>query len=384
MNKIAIVDISGTVDEYSLYLSHSLVKKAGSEFKVYLFCQTSLSDKSINLIKLHSFIPVKYKRSLSKIKRSIKAIESLFNYLRVFVYLLYGRFKIVHFQWFPFLNVISVEKYLLKLLKFLKPKLKIVYTVHNVYPHDISDTKKAKYRKRFIELLPLLDKIVVHTNSTMSEIEHEFNVRSEKIEVHYHGIFYPLDYRYLENYSNNTVTRILMYGIQQEYKGTDILVKAIDNLPDKIKTRIEVLIVGRTEPSFYNDLLPIIQRCPIKWITYRVSNKDLYDYISNADLLVYPFRKISQSGSLLLGLYFKKYIIASNLPSFVETLDGFDKSWFCNAGDVNNLSLLLSQHVESKIDRDAMKDCISNLNIKYNWDTIAKGYLDFYSKLINY
>ncbi|MFK2235280.1 hypothetical protein ACIXMR_13945 [Bacteroides fragilis] len=69
------------------------------------------------------------------------------------------------------------------------------------------------------------------------------------------------------------------------------------------------------------------------WTPYFLEETVLHTRIQQADIIVLPYRAISQSGVLLLSIYFEKLVICADLPSFVETLsvdidDAIAKSFF--------------------------------------------------------
>ena len=81
-------------------------------------------------------------------------------------------------------------------------------------------------------------------------------------------------------------------------------------------------LVGGVGESYLQELKGKDSNSLIHWKSYFLSNDELYEEINNSDVLVLPYREISQSGVLLLSIYFEKNIICSDLPSFVETIHG--------------------------------------------------------------
>lgn len=375
--KIFLVDIAGTVDEYTSYLMNSLVREVTDIDRVTLFCTRVTNVDRKNWVKLPSLIPEKYKRSLSPWKRNLKALESLINYVYLAIVIAVKRPDVVHLQWFPFLQRIAIEKYFLKFFKVLSPHTTIAYTHHNVYPHEIKPEQKQTYNRRVREIAKYIDLIIVHTNTTKTEVNREFDIPLSKIEVCYHGIFYPTE-QYNKTYGNEGKIKILMYGMQEPYKGTDILVKAVDLLPEDVRHSIKVEIVGRLQDSYLKTFEEVAKRNNIVINPNRISNEDLYEQIDSADFLVYPYRRISQSGALLLGLYFNKPIIASDLPPFVETLDGFKSEWFFKNDSPEDLASLITKYVRHEIDVNAQLPVIAKLKDLYSWDTIADSILRVY------
>ena len=375
--KIAIVDIAGTVDEYSIYLSHSLTKVKDAEDEITLLCQTSQQDDEINLIRLFSLIPAQFKRSLSAWKRIVKALETIVNYVRLIIFVKSNHIDIVHFQWFPFLELGNVEIYVLKTIRWISPNTKIVYTHHNIYPHNSSETKKKAYKKRLLNILPFIDKFVVHNSTTKENVHTEFGIDNNIIYVQHHGIFYPReDFDNIKKTTNKK--KILMYGMQSPYKGTDILVNAINLLPKEIKLQIEVEIVGRLGDEYLSTFREVAILNQIVINPKRISNKELYEKISSSDYLIYPYRKISQSGALLLGLYFNKIIVASDLPQFVETLKGFKHEWFFRSDSPDSLASLLQRLITEENSVEGELKIIEDLKKEYSWDNVAKSTLLMY------
>ena len=78
-------------------------------------------------------------------------------------------------------------------------------TVHNVYPHDMSDIKREHYHDRFIKA----DKYIVYVDSSKKDLENDLGISPAKIAVIPHGIFTP---SYVPNKQKEYMGRhIIMY-----------------------------------------------------------------------------------------------------------------------------------------------------------------------------
>lgn len=108
-----------------------------------------------------------------------------------------------------------------------------------------------------------------------------------------------------KNFAKNKYV-ILQFGLQTYYKGTDILVDAVNLLPAEYSEKIETRIVGGVGESYLQELKGKDSNSLIHWKSYFLSNDELYEEINNSDVLVLPYREISQSGVLLLSIYFEK------------------------------------------------------------------------------
>ena len=115
---------------------------------------------------------------------------------------------------------------------------------------------------------------------------------------------------------------ILQFGGQSYYKGTDVLVNAVCGLDEERKAKIETRIVGGISQSLLEELKTKDKDSIIKWKAYFLDDEELHQEINDSDIIVLPYRAISQSGVLLLSINFGKLIICSDLPSFMETMRG--------------------------------------------------------------
>lgn len=333
--------------------------------------------------KLWTLVPDKWGGGEGRIKRVVRAIEVVLNYLYVLYYISKTRPNVLHIQWLPFVEFMGGEKYYLMLLKRLVPELKILYTAHNIYPHNLSGDKKASYVHRFISLDIYIDGYLVHLNSAKLELSEEFKIPLSKIFVAYHGIYKAENYTPSIMSNSKEVKRVIMYGFQNKYKGADILIDAIGLLPDEYKMKLSAKIVGlATDKELYFSYYKKAQALGIEWINDYVSDKKLYEAIGESDLILLPYRKISQSGVLLLAISFRKPILTSNLLSFKETLDGYPDDYFFNSDDPLSLSKMLERFIDGKIDVGLQMTIIEELNKKYSWTETAKSTLNAYNCIL--
>ena len=151
------------------------------------------------------------------------------------------------------------------------------------------------------------------------EVIKEFDFVPDIISIVHHGVFIPKIRISKKEFLQKNKYVILQFGLQTYYKGTDILVDAVNLLPAEYS---ENRIVGGVGESYLQELKGKDSNSLIHWKSYFLSNDELYEEINNSDVLVLPYREISQSGVLLLSIYFEKNIICSDLPSFVETIHG--------------------------------------------------------------
>lgn len=234
--KILVVDISGRVPNYDIALCEAIHEQQAKEDSIVLFSPYAYKNSAYKVRTFHllDLIPNRWKPSKFLLKKGINAVQCVINYFIVFLYIIKHKVDIVHFQWLPFLEVCDLEYYLLKLFHRCFPNTRYILTAHNTFPHDSSEESKARYRKRFCKIVPEIDTFIVHTHSSKQALNTEFNVQPDKIQVAHHGIFVPQGYTPTKKtIAENNTWRLIMYGKQLHYKGTDIFVKAL-SLIDRI------------------------------------------------------------------------------------------------------------------------------------------------------
>lgn len=375
-----LVDLSGKVDNYDKALYYALEQELSEEKSLI-----RLLIPGHGLIRL---IPKKFSQTEFIVKRLVKVLEGLLNYFYLLLLITFKRIDAIHLQWLPFVEVVGIEKYILSLVHALSPQTKVILTIHNIYPHGVksmSDSGKQKYKKRFSNTCKKIDEIIVHTESSKVEVIKEFGFNPEIISIVHHGVFIPKNIELKKNISRKDKYVILQFGLQTYYKGTDVLVDAVNLLPDEYYDKIEVRIVGGVGDNYLQELRSKDAKSLVHWKTYFLPNDELYEEINNSDVLLLPYREISQSGVLLLSIYFEKNIICSDLPSFVETIHGdqdcsLDKDLFFKNDDRISLCELLKRYIDGNINNKDIQKRIKHLKTLYSWENAAKATILIYNK----
>ena len=375
---VYVIDISGKVIGYDNALCEELYKIVPITLAVHKWDGERYEGRRLPLIRL---VPTRYKNTEHIIKRLFKAVESLLNYFWLLIRIFVERPTILHFQWLPFMEFCSVDNYYLAIIKFFRPKQKIVLTVHNVYPHDMSDINKSKYRDRFKIIDKYINRYIVHVDSSKRELIDNFGIEEAKIMVVPHGIFTP---NFAPKKKEKRGRHILMYGNNTPYKGTDLLLDALHLIPADIRQGITVTIVGKTSERYFDELSTKAKGLDVKIIPEFMPDQKLYEMIDDADYIALPYRNISQSGVLLLALYFRKPLLISNLPSFKETLKGFTEDMFFESDNAHSLAELIERHLNGKIDVDGQLKVIDGLVDLYSWKKSAQLTKSIYEELVKW
>ena len=381
--RIAVIDISNKVPLYDNALCGAIFnEKTEADSFVYLAPFNSYTDGKRWYKRLMTLVPKAMSKKYSSFRKILKSIESILNYIYIVVYLKVHHIDVAHFQWLPFLDYSSIEVYFLSIIKKICPNIRIVLTNHNIIPHDFSEQKTIEYKKRFNKVSKYIDRYIVHTQTSKNEFSELFGINQDLIDIVYHGIFVSDFKPSLQSYYDSGALKVTMFGSQSFYKGTDIFINSIDYLQPEDRKNLDLTIIGPTPESFYLKYCDKAKENQIKWINNWVTMDELQKTIDSSDIIVLPYRKISQSGVLLQALYFRKLIIASDLPSFKETLKGFSDDMFFESENPEALALLLKKYINDQIDTKLQYKAIDKLNDLYTWQSSAQKTLKLYKELI--
>ncbi len=248
--------------------------------------------------------------------------------------------------------------------------------------HDVESLTVANKENRNLEkCLNYSDHLVVHNNFTFKLTQQKFPRFAFKLVVIPHISFHDQrtiiskqDARYKLSLPLDKDI-ILFFGMIKQSKGLDVLLLAMSNVDANL------VIAGRLRNQIFNNYSEIIEKNNIadkviSDINYiRNEKRDLY--FKAADLIVLPYRKIYQSGVLILALSYELPVVMSNLQPNIEFL-GDSK---CVVLFESEDSIDLADKVNSVLtDRMRLKDLIEQGKIKlardHNPAIIAKSFLE--------
>jgi glycosyltransferase involved in cell wall biosynthesis len=314
----------------------------------------------------------------------IKKIVKYFSYLtRLFFYSIKGE-KILHFQFFRR----RTDFILFFLLRIAGVKL--VYTAHNVLPHERSKTDK------YIQSLVYrtADSIIVHSGYIKNKLLKNFKVNHEKVEVIPHGNFdiYLPSKRITRGearrklYLNNEDKVLLFFGYIREYKGLDLLLDAFD-LAKQSDPDLKLVIAGMP----LNNELKLRYEKRIKEIDagdriiyhFRfIPSENVQDYLEASDVVMLPYKDIDHSGIIHLAYSFCKPVIVSAVGDFPESVEQGKSGLILNNYTSVDLSDIIIKAVKDLHALRKMGEYAKYLNdSKYSWTDIGKKTAEVYRSL---
>jgi glycosyltransferase involved in cell wall biosynthesis len=119
--------------------------------------------------------------------------------------------------------------------------------------------------------------------------------------------------------------RLLFFGRLLQYKGLDLLARAIQLLPPS--TEIVIRVVGRGPDSVYLDALRACRGVTVE--NHWVPETEIGALLGWADALILPYREASQSGVAAAAVAAGRTVIATRVGGLREQLSGTPQAVLC-------------------------------------------------------
>jgi D-inositol-3-phosphate glycosyltransferase len=275
--------------------------------------------------------------------------------------------KIIHLHFFDlgFLNCLVV--FFASTYKFKK-----VLTLHDISSFD--KTNKFRSSNELLEkwLLKRFDKIIVHNELSKIELVKK-NYPQDKIEVIPHGNYLPFVNELSYDPKNSEPLKILFFGQIKEVKGLDVLLESLALL--KLKTNnFRLIVAGKpwhdNIQKYEKLLLELHDHINVRF--EYIPNDETQLYFENADVIILPYKKIYQSGVLLLTMSYNRPVIVSNLKAFSEIIDDDVTGIVFESENPSSLCQKLLPLTLDKLPLKVINENSNNLiKDKYNWNQIG-------------
>jgi glycosyltransferase involved in cell wall biosynthesis len=223
-------------------------------------------------------------------------------------------------RWFTYLSVLTFCAQIL-LARLLGVKL--VWTLHNILPHDRPDVPIHRFCQRF--LARRCEWVRVFTHSSVERAAEELRIPVEKIKVVPEGAYtqvYPNQVTQEEARTYLEIpphAKVLLYiGLIKPYKGVLELVQTFNRLD---QDNAYLCIAGKIMDAPYGARIKQELNPRVLLTDHFIPGNELQYYFNAANVVVLPFQKIENSGSVILAMGFSKPIIAPAVGVLKERLN---------------------------------------------------------------
>ena len=300
---------------------------------------------------------------------------------------------ILHLHWHhPFLLGGNVLKTLLKSVTFLVElcilkllRIKLVWTVHNIYNHEKRFVSLELFFSRL--LARLSDKIIVHSRSAKKEVEKAFGLTgNSRIVVVPHG-------NYISAYKNtigrsqarkqlripSTATVFLYFGLIRPYKGVLELISAFKKLGN---SQARLFIIGKPlDDQLAEKVREKRDVDPrIRVVFEFIPDDKIQVFMNAADVVVLPYRDVLTSGAVILAMSFGKPVIAPRMGCIPDVLDDRG-SFLYDPSDEKGLLKAMRLALDANLAEMGKHNF--ELAKQLDWDEIGRRTYELYQEVLS-
>ena len=259
-------------------------------------------------------------------------------------------------------------------------RAKIFLIVHD--PESLIGNKTLnKWRSRMFQLSY---KIIVHNRFSYDEIKKdlpsELNMKAAIIpHGNYNAIFTgaeKIEQFRVENNLQRDKKCILFFGQIKETKGLDVLLEAFA----KTDRECYLIVAGRMRRHSFKKYELLIRKYDlkehVKLIIGYITPEKRNILFQVADAVVLPYKKVYQSGVMLMAMSYGKAAIASDLPPNKEIITDKQNGFLFRSQNDTELAEVLMDVMNNDVAREkvAVQGKIF-AEEQLNWNTIAKEWI---------
>ncbi|MEU1972518.1 glycosyltransferase family 4 protein [Microbacterium sp. NPDC019599] len=273
-----------------------------------------------------------------------------------------------------------------RLLRRLRAKgVRVIWTVHNRLPHEL--TYREQEVRVYRALAESADAVHVMTEDTPGVIADVCTVPADKVRCiphpSYQGIYdvgITRDEARASFGLEPDEVAVLFLGQIRPYKGVTTLMQAVDHASRDDGRPLALLLAGHTPPASLAELEPAVPTSvrTVMFLDF-VPDGDIARWFAAADLAVFPYRQILNSGSVHLAATFGVPAIIPDEPHLREQYQG--QSWtafFDPADPEGSLTRLLSDSsLFAGVGREAFAEYIESVS---PW-RVSRGYAQLLDEL---
>ena len=201
-----------------------------------------------------------------------------------------------------------------------------VIDIHEAIGQDVDNNLRLK--RMLKRMYSTRIKHVISHSKRTNDFLAEFQYGGERFEVPHFKYCFHKEYDLkkvgadIREAVDGSRINVLFFGNINYNKGVDILLSSINELDDKTCERLNVIVAGKDFDGTCYKVKPMAGK-PVHLILRHIEDDELIFLYRHIQFLALPYRKTSQSGVLEMAFYFKKPIIASDIPYFHKVLSEF-------------------------------------------------------------
>lgn len=251
-----------------------------------------------------------------RLRLALKGFDHVLSMAALLAKVRRERPDVIHFQWLP---LPIVDRRFLSAFARVAP---LVLTVHDSTPFN-GNPRARLQRLGATDCFGAFDRLIVHTERFRDRLLAR-GVPAERVARIPHGLLGEVPSDEAGPRAAPPPSTFLLFGKIKPYKGVDVLIEAFARLPEALRAKARLRVVG--EPHM--DLAPLLELARRRGVAARLSIEagfaaegDIPALFGADSIAVFPYREIEASGALTLAVAHGRPVIASRIGSFAEELE---------------------------------------------------------------
>lgn len=382
----------GGLIQYDYHLCSGLSRQ-GADVSLVTSSQYELDDlpHEFTVIKmLHMWDPriAAPRNPLARLfRRSFRGLRYIIQWLRLFRFLLNNRPDVVFLSEIRF----GFELYLIRLLK--RSGFRIADIVHDVRPYDTSRNQdiviQQETSSRYNKIYQCFDALFVHGKYSYDTFLDIHEVDPRRV----HQIVLGTNQIVLDTPVSCTCSEmkkrlgipakknlLLFFGTLNKYKGLQDLVEAFTLIAKDHDAHL--LIAGFPAKDFdLNGLQQLVEERDlsrqVSWYLDYVPNHEVKPIFELANMVILPYREITQSAVLQLAYSCGRPVVATSVGGLPDVVENKETGLLVPPGDLQALAGAMTWLLANPEKCRKMGDRARQLSrTRYSWDQIAQKVLD--------
>jgi len=311
----------------------------------------------------------------------LKGVSHFFSHLKLLRVLRKEKPDVIHFQWTP---LPVVDRLFVSSYRKIAP---VVLTVHDSSPFNNNPSGRLQ-RIGVFAIMNDFDRLIVHTErAEKALIKHD--VKAANLARIQHGVLGsgPNIAHTAAQLKETGPINVLLFGKLKPYKGADVIIRALAEMPVEARQRTRLRIVGKAEM----DTAPLFALAKelnmeehIVWDLRFVDDAEMAAIFADADIMAMPYRDIDASGVMMVALSVGRPIVASKIGLFAELLEDGTHGYLVPQENPAALAKALTDLVNNPQGRLSMGANVHQLGTSIpSWNDIGATTTTLYQQAIS-
>ncbi|HEX5314951.1 MAG TPA: glycosyltransferase family 4 protein [Gammaproteobacteria bacterium] len=380
MLRVAIIEPVGGhcgMDYYDFGLARGLAN-AGADVVLHTCDETEIPRDAPFEVRLS------YRGIFGEAPKWRRALRYMRGALGALVSAVGERRRIVHFHLF---HIRFAELANIVVARLLGRK--VVITAHDV--ESFVGSLESRRIRKFV--YGAADRVIAHNDVSRVELIENVGVDERKIRQIRHGNFLGLVPELPDSAAArrrvgvSPAARVILYfGQIKEVKGVDVLLRAMPGVVAQFPDAV-LLLAGKSWKTDFSRYQAVIDELGIGAscvVHHRfIPPEELPSFFSAADVIALPYRRIYQSGVVLLSMSYGKPVVASDLPGFTQLLEDGVSGYVFSDGDPESLCARLCAALADRSEREAVgRAALEKVIEHYDWDHSGRDTARVYEEIL--